>query len=146
MADITQFLDRSRRFAIKGKQYVMEYDLDFPDRSTLIRQRIYYTPYEDDIDVFTPLTPTIADRLRPTVDIKCVPTRLPFIPRKGIACFDNPNVDRKYSEYQVFIPYRPTDSQNRLKVCLREIMDIPEVAAVEYSGETHTIGVEEYVS
>ena len=141
MSNVLAILSRDRTFAVKGKQYIMEYDTDFPDRTTLIRQRLFFTP--GDPEVFTPLTPTIEQRLIP-LDRGCpVPTKLPFDPRTTTACFDNPNNTQGFSEYSVFIPYRPND--DRLNQCIKEIFEIPEVKSLFYSGETHDIGVKNYV-
>lgn len=142
MSNAINILSRNREFAVKGKQYIMEYDTDFPDRTTLIRQRLFFTPGTP--EVFTPLTPTIETRIRPLEKGCPVPTSLPFDPRKVTACFDNPNNEQKFSEYSVFIPFRPND--DRLNQSLREIINLDGVGAVKYDGETHNNDVRNYVN
>jgi hypothetical protein len=123
------------RYAVKGRQYLMLYDTDF-NTQVLIRQRFYFVPGNP--DVFTPIPPTIEERLRPLDSNSGVPSALPFKPRECTACFNNPQVEQGFSEYKVFIPFRPTDY--KLKQSIKEIKQLPSVSAVKYSGETHTRG------
>lgn len=128
------------KFSIKGKQFLMRYDSDF-NRTILLRQRYFFTPGTS--DVFTPITSTIGERLTELIPSSGVPTALPFTPRKAIACFPNPNNAQGFSEYQVFIPFAPTD--DRHKVSLDEVKEIEGVSAVKYEGEAHDIGIKNYV-
>lgn len=135
-------LMKNRRYSTKGKQYIMEYDSDFYKVTVLIRQRIYYNK-DTSPEVFTPITRTIEERLRDLDNKSCVPTKLPFEPRKATACFIS-DTEQGYSEYSVFIPYRPNDDKH--KRCLKEIIDIDKVEAIKYSGEKHSVGIKNYVS
>jgi hypothetical protein len=123
------------RYAVKGRQYLMLYDTDF-NTQVLIRQRFYFVPGNP--DVFTPIPPTIEERLRPLDSSLGIPSALPFEPRECTACFNNPQVQQGFSEYKVFIPFRPTD--HRLKQSIKEIKQLPNVSSVKYSGEKHTRG------
>jgi hypothetical protein len=128
------------RHAVKGRQYLMLYDTDF-NTQLLIRQRFYFVPGNP--DVFTPIPPVIEERLRPLNPKLGVPTTLPFEPRECTACFDNPQVQQGFSEYKVFIPFRPTDY--KLKQSIKEIIQLPNVSRVKYSGETHVRGTKKIV-
>lgn len=128
-------------FSVKGKQFLLRYDNDL-GTINILRQRYFFTP--GTTEVFTPITPTIAERISPLIPNSGVPTSLPYQPRTITACFVNPQVTQGFSEYAVFIPYTAND--DRFRQSLTEIRDLENVGATSYQGETHTLGVRRYVS
>ncbi len=115
------------------KDLVILYDLDFNDRQTIVRQRIYKT---EDGTIQTPVTGMLQAREIPT-DRKA-PKRA-FDPRRAIACFENPENETGRSELTVFVPYRPNTID--LRTHLQEIKTFPGVKSASYKGEVHALSI-----
>jgi hypothetical protein len=103
-----------------------------------IRQRTF----KDENGVMrSPITQMLLNRL--VADDCKAPVAKDFEPRYINACMPNPANDTGESNLKVIIPYRPTDEVS-FKAHVREIRDYPDVAAIDYKGETHTSSIARY--
>lgn len=114
------------------------YDLDFPNRTVVIRQRTYKTASGV---AETPITSRLLDRQVP--GNAPAPRAKPIEPREVTACFANPANTDGVSNFTVYIPYRATDPAHREHVA--ELKSFPGVLSIRYQGETHTTTVEPYL-
>lgn len=113
------------------------YDLDFPDRSQIIRQRTYRT---EDGTIETPITSMLLARV---IQEDCPAPAKRFEPRNIVACFANPSNQTGESNFTVMIPYRPATGNHRAHAL--EILQYPGVLAGGYTGEIHDRSVEPYL-
>jgi hypothetical protein len=102
-----------------------------------LRQRTYKS---ENGEIQTPVTALLLVRKVPT-DCK-IPVSRDFTPRVAIACFENPNNLTGESRLKVMIAYRSRDINHNLQI--QEVINFPNVKAVEYSGEIHTSSIKRY--
>jgi hypothetical protein len=123
------------------ERYFLLYDFDLPERQTLLQ--IYVTIREDGVRVETPITPLYRDRLGTEKPIE-IPKREGLKPRQFDCCSRSLKDPTKAETRVVYNPYRP--STNEWKGLANELINYPDVLAVEYTGETHSSDYEDFIS
>lgn len=114
----------------KYRDILIQYDLDYDRRATIVRQREYYEGA-----AITPIPSLLQARVVQPQDLsKKVPRSRQFKPRNVAACFENPATASGASTRRVVVPYRPTDGDHKNLVV--QILDAPGVVGGEYSGES----------
>jgi hypothetical protein len=119
----------------KVKRKALLYDLDLLNQQVLFRVDLIIESVDT---VTTPVTPLYQARF--TDDN---PNALPargFDPRQLTCCFE---LDTKVVNRTVFNPYRPSTPEN--KGLIRELINLPEVKALTYTGESHERNYERFV-
>lgn len=120
------------------KDFKLVYDLDFQNRSRVIRQRVYTN---EDGSIQTPITSLAA--AKEYTGTGKAPVAIEFTPRNVLTCFVNPSTESQITELTVVVPYRPID--RNFKSHVREILDYEGVASGFYTGEKHNVSTKLYL-
>ena len=123
------------------ERYYLLYDFDLLDRQTYLM--IYLTLRQDGERVETPKPPLYQARLGKEKPIE-IPKREGLKPREFDCCFRSLKDPNKAETRVVYNPYRP--STNEWQDLARELINYPDVLAIEYTGETHTSDYEDFIS
>jgi hypothetical protein len=123
------------------ERFYLLYDFDLPERQTLLQ--IYLTIEEDGVRVGTPKPPLYEARLGKEKPIE-IPKREGLKPREFDCCFRSLKDPNKAETRGVYNPYRP--STNEWKGLATELINYPDVLAVEYTGESHSSDYEDFIS
>jgi hypothetical protein len=119
-----------QKYSERYKDFIIRYDLDYPERQVILRQRTYI----GDSQFRTPVTNTLLRRLVSIQD-KRPPKANLFNPRHLNACYENPNNQSGTTIRRVIVPYRPSDLNH--KVQTTEVLQFFGVYAALYFGETY---------
>ena len=120
------------------KDFKLVYDLDFQNRSRVIRQRVYTN---EDGSIQTPITSLAA--AKEYTGIGKVPIAIEFTPRNILTCFVNLSTESQTTELTVVVTYHPSD--RNFKSHVREILDYEGVASGFYTGEKHSVSTKLYL-
>lgn len=119
------------------KDFKLIYDLNFVNRTIVVRQRIYKN---ENNTIQTPITSlTLAREYKGNEKIPAVRE---FNSRYLRTCFINPETIEGVTELKAIIPYKPTD--NNFKNHIKEILNYNGVASGFYFSEEHTSDVKKY--
>jgi len=111
----------------KVKRVALLYDMDLPDKQTLIRVDLIIQSADS---ITTPVVPLYESRF--TQDNPNALAARGFDPRQLLACFETSN---KTVNRTIFNPYSPSHSNH--KGLVKELYDLPEIKSLKYTGESH---------
>lgn len=123
------------------EHFYLLYDFDLIGRQTYLR--VYLTVREDGVTIPTPKPSLYEARLGKLKPLE-IPRREGLEPRQFNCCFANRENPEAEVNRIVYNPYRPNTGE--WKGLTKELINYPEVLAVEYRGETHKSDYEDFIA